>query len=405
MSEQHKRLRASLRDGRPDWFRISNAAADVAEVYIYDEIGFWGVTAQDFVAQLREVTAPTIHLHLNSPGGDVFDGIAILNALRSHKARVQVTVDGLAASAASFIAMAGDEIVMARNSEMMIHDAFGLCVGNASDMRTLADRLDGVSDNIASIYTERAGGTVTTWRDAMRAETWYTAQEAVDAGLADSVTPAKSEDVTAAKARFDLSVFNFAGRAAAPTPSTPQAPDTPRVGSITTSTQEGSPAVAFTDEQLTTLRQQVGVPEGADEATILDALTEALAERAEPAPQSTPPAIPEGHVVVPEARLADLEVAARAGVGVAERMRVQDREAFLDSVRTKFAPANRAAWATEYDRDPEGTRKHFEAAPVIVPLASVGYDNVPADDVDAADAPFMAHLAAQFGISGEALNV
>src|SRR3546814_252864 len=108
-----------------NWFEIKNVAPDVAQVYIYDEIGLWGVTASDFAAELRGVTANTIDLHISSPGGDVFDGLAILNSLRQHKATVNVVVDGIAASAASFIAMAGDTVKMAPQSVMMIHDASG----------------------------------------------------------------------------------------------------------------------------------------------------------------------------------------------------------------------------------------------------------------------------------------
>jgi ATP-dependent protease ClpP protease subunit len=206
---------AHLRQGRRDWYRIEDSAA-AAEVYIYDEIGFFGVTAADFVADLRAITAPSINLHVNSPGGEVFDGVAIFTAIRSHPAHVTVHVDGLAASAASFIAQAGDRRVMARNATMMIHEGAGLCVGNAGDMRQLADLLDRVSDNIADIYAQRAGGDVTSWRAAMRAETWYSAAEAVDAGLADEVADVPQKPT--ALAEWDLSIFNYAGRGCAPAP-------------------------------------------------------------------------------------------------------------------------------------------------------------------------------------------
>src|SRR5690606_8034659 len=102
-----------------------------------------------------------------------------------HQAHVTVIVDSLAASIASVIAMAGDRVVMAKNATMMIHDGHGLSIGNAADMREMADLLDKVSDNIASVYAERAGGDVAEWRERMRAETWYSADEAVSAGLAD----------------------------------------------------------------------------------------------------------------------------------------------------------------------------------------------------------------------------
>jgi hypothetical protein len=129
----------------------------------------------------------------------------------------------LAASAASFIAMASDEIVMGRNSEMMIHDAWGICMGPAVDMRDLADKLDHLSNNIASIYAGKAGGTTADWRVPMLAETWYSAEEAVAAGLADRVEAAQAP----AENHFDLSVFTYAGRAKAPAPQKAQATEPP----------------------------------------------------------------------------------------------------------------------------------------------------------------------------------
>jgi len=180
------------RDGRT-WYRIENVAADRAEVYLYDLIGEWGVTADDFVSELRGVNAGHVDLHINCEGGEVFDGLAIYESIRQHPANVTAYVDGLAASAASFIVQAADHIVMAKRARMMIHDAHGLTIGNAADMREMADLLDDLSDNIAAIYAERAGGTPAQWRQAMRGPngasdgTWYGAQEAVDAGLADEV--------------------------------------------------------------------------------------------------------------------------------------------------------------------------------------------------------------------------
>lgn len=180
-------------NGRPrTWYKIRNKAADVALVYLYDEIGYWGVTASDFAADLRDITAPTIELHINSPGGECYDGIAIYNTILAHAAEVKVKIDAQAASAASFIAMAGDSIEIARNGEMMIHDAAGLCWGNAAEMRRMVDMLDRMSDNIADIYSQRVPDTdVATWRARMIEETHYSGQEAVDAGLADAVFSGK----------------------------------------------------------------------------------------------------------------------------------------------------------------------------------------------------------------------
>lgn len=196
------RATADLRRGRRDWYRITAKAGDEAEVWIYDEIGFWGVTASDFVRELRQVDAAKLTLHLNSPGGDVFDGIAIHTALRDHPATVEVKIDSLAASIASVIAMAGDRVVMSKHATMMIHDPFALAIGDARDMRKMADTLDQLGDTIAGVYAERAGGSVREWRDRMLDETWYTDQTAVDAGLADEVA-----GEPAAENSFDLSIF------------------------------------------------------------------------------------------------------------------------------------------------------------------------------------------------------
>lgn len=204
---------------RQEFFRFSNSASSSeAFLDIYDEIGFWGVSARDFTDSLRSVSAPSLTVHINSPGGDVFDGIAILNALRSHPATVHVVVDGLAASAASFIAMAGDTVTMMPNSNLMIHDASGVCMGNQADMASMADLLDKMSDNIASIYAARTGTPRDQWRDVMRGEQWYSADEAVTAGLADRVADTGTPSKTPVENRWNFSFFNYDGREHAPAP-------------------------------------------------------------------------------------------------------------------------------------------------------------------------------------------
>lgn len=212
------------------WYRITNATdSDEAEVMLYDEIGgWWGRTADDLIAELRGITAPRMRVRINSPGGSVFEGIAIANALRAHPANVTVQVDSLAASIASVIAMAGDRIEMAPNSMLMIHDASGLCLGNASDMEEMAELLDLISDNIADAYASRAGGTRDEWRARMRAETWYLPEDAVENGLADEAVQAPKagqpaedpdEDEEPDMARpFDLAAYGYAGPTQTPAP-------------------------------------------------------------------------------------------------------------------------------------------------------------------------------------------
>jgi ATP-dependent Clp endopeptidase proteolytic subunit ClpP len=166
-------------------------------VDVYDDIGAggWfsdGVSAGDFAAQLASVRG-ALEVHINSAGGDVFDGIAIGNTIRDHKGPVTTVVDGLAASIASVIAQAGQERIVQPGSMLMIHDAFGVCQGDASEMSKMAQTLDEVSGNLAGIYAGRSGKSQDTWRAAMKTETWYTAEEAVAAGLADKVGDSVAE--------------------------------------------------------------------------------------------------------------------------------------------------------------------------------------------------------------------
>jgi len=213
----------TMASGR-EWFRIVNRTdgrgTTYAEVFIYDEIGYYGITAGQFVAELGELDVDEIDLHLNSPGGEVWDGIAIYNGLVSHRARVTAMCEGIAASAASVVYMAGDERVMCQGAQLMIHDAWGVCVGNATDMAAMAERLNAESDNIAGFYAARSGGSVASWRKAMLAETWYSAEEAVAAGLADKVAKADKRTPESASDRWDLKVFGFRyeGREHAPAP-------------------------------------------------------------------------------------------------------------------------------------------------------------------------------------------
>ncbi|WP_378735508.1 head maturation protease, ClpP-related [Nocardia brasiliensis] len=260
---------ARHRGSRPEpWYRIQNIAGSPVEVLIYDEIDpWWGVSAATLAKDLAAIDAVEITVRINSPGGDVYEGLAILNSLRGHRARITTVIDGLAASAASFIAMAGDEIVIGRNAEMMIHEARVYAGGDAAAMRKYAENLDRISDNIASIYAERAGGEVAAWREIMRAETWFSASEAVAAGLADRAETAPQTDL-APVARFDLSAFTYAGRRAAPAPRTPSATEAE-------ANKKGPRMSAFAS-----IAKRLGVAEDADETAITAALDALLARPA-----------------------------------------------------------------------------------------------------------------------------
>lgn len=204
--------------GAHPWYSIKNAvSSEQAELLLFDEIGGWyGTLADDFIAELKAVTAPKLLVKVNSPGGSVFEGIALANALRSHPAEVTVQVEGLAASIASVIALAGDRLIMQPNSMLMIHDASGVCLGDAADMAKMAELLDAISDNIASAYAAKAGGTAPEWREAMRAESWYSAEQAVKAGLADEVGKQRGQaepdgDEPEMHRAFDLTAYGYQG--------------------------------------------------------------------------------------------------------------------------------------------------------------------------------------------------
>ena len=187
------------------WYEIK-AKQDSADIYIYDEIGGWGITASAFVNELRGLKGEALNLYINSPGGSVFDGIAIYNALSRHEGGVNVTVDSLAASIASVIAQAGETRTMAKSSAMMIHDAWGIAIGDPATMEKMRDELAKLSDSIADIYADRAGGTAEEWRSRMADETWYKADDAVAAGLADTVAGAPQNAYTGRV--FNLSKFD-----------------------------------------------------------------------------------------------------------------------------------------------------------------------------------------------------
>ncbi len=183
-----RHLTASSRD----WYRITNKKDEPTEILIYDEIGWFGITAEDFVKDLQEIDAKEITVRINSPGGSVFGGIAIYNALRTHKADIHIIVESLAASIAAVITQAGDTRTMVQHSQMMIHDASGIAIGNADEMQEYADLLRKQSGIIADIFATRSGRPLAVFKALMSAETWMTHDETVENGLADEVLTPKT---------------------------------------------------------------------------------------------------------------------------------------------------------------------------------------------------------------------
>jgi ATP-dependent protease ClpP protease subunit len=179
------------------------ATASGTELMIYGPIGSGGffdsgIGAADVAAALRDAGAGPIDVRLNSPGGDVFQGVAIHTLLARHPGTVTVHVDGLAASAASFIMLAGDRIRMAKHAMVMIHDGMTGTYGNSATLTRAAELLDKVSGTMAEMYADRAGEDAEHWRALMTVNaedgTWFTGQEAYDAGLVDELTDAPGED-------------------------------------------------------------------------------------------------------------------------------------------------------------------------------------------------------------------
>jgi ATP-dependent protease ClpP protease subunit len=212
-----KRTLQALASPKRIFSAIKNASSDL-EIMLYDQIGydFWtggGATAKDLADQLKAAgTVNRIVLRINSPGGDVFEGAAMFNLLAQSQIPVDVIVDGLAASAASYIAMVGQTVTMGQGAMMMIHNPWSIEMGDANALRKMADTLDKVRDSMLSGYMNKYKGSQDELKALLDAETWLTSQDAVDQGFADQIAapPAKADDKDKAKALariFDLSQY------------------------------------------------------------------------------------------------------------------------------------------------------------------------------------------------------
>lgn len=189
---------------RPDWWEIKNQADEETELIIYDVIGWPFNDASELVRAVAGIKSTTITVRINSPGGDVFDGMAIYNALASHPARVVTRIEGLAASIASVIAMAGREIQAYQNTFVMVHRAWALTVGNTDELRDAADLLDKIDSQLVDIYAARTKSGKKEIKQLMAETTWMTAKEAKEKGFVTSII----ENGKGAKALFDLSIFD-----------------------------------------------------------------------------------------------------------------------------------------------------------------------------------------------------
>ncbi len=208
-----------LADNRaaPRRFEV-HATVQEATVYLYDVMvsdeltaeAFGGIAPKPFVQALRTIEAPVIHLRINSPGGDVFAARVIEQAIREHPARFIAHVDGYAASAATLVTMAADEVVMAKGAFLMIHRSWSMAFGNSQDMLDMATLLEKIDNTIADTYLQRTGQPTSQIRQWMEAETWFTADEAVKARFANRI----AEESVSAQAAWNLGVYAHAPQGA-----------------------------------------------------------------------------------------------------------------------------------------------------------------------------------------------
>jgi ATP-dependent protease ClpP protease subunit len=222
------------------WFSLQARTDDsrsIVELRIYDEIGFWGVTAKQFVDDLHNLAsnADEVLVSVNSPGGDVFDAFAIYNALRRYTGKVVTRVDGVAASSASLVVMAGDQIIMPENAMLMIHNPWTVAVGCADDLRHTAEMMDKARDGIMGAYQSKSGQDQAELIGMMDAETWLTALEAQALGMCDVIeepvrlsASARSVELFAKFSRAPEGLRNLLDAAEPTTPSTDAATPAPK---------------------------------------------------------------------------------------------------------------------------------------------------------------------------------
>jgi len=184
------------------WYNIQNKAGKSTDVYIFDEIGMWGVTAQNFISDIKDLKDTPINLRINSLGGDVFDGLAIYNVIKKRTAKTTVYIEGIAASIATIIALGADEVVMSENSLFMIHNASGGAMGESKDLQKTAEVLNKITRQLAEVYESKTGLSQETIQDMMDEETWLNAQEAFELGFIDTIS-----DAIKIAAKYDVSKF------------------------------------------------------------------------------------------------------------------------------------------------------------------------------------------------------
>lgn len=355
----------------------------VATIRMYGPIdswgGYWGISTKDMGSILDALpeSVTQIILRINSPGGEVFEGVSILNMLRAHKAKTLAVVDGLAASAASVIAAGCDDTVMSPGTQMMIHKPWVFALGDAEGLRKTASVLDGIEASITEIYESKAGAK--DWPALLADETWMTAAEAVDLGLADrvAVIPDAGEAETVGVDPIDVDSDEDAEaltplRAVASLWGTAAATTKPPVSSEPGDPNRTEPVMP--DSTLKAgLRERLGVTDAdvTDEA-LLASLDGALDEATKP----TSPSLPDGAVVIDAAALEELRSAAAEGAAARTEQIAARRDGLIAAAlkEGRIAPASAATWRTQLDKDEDGTKALLDSMPKnTVPVAEIGH--------------------------------
>ncbi len=375
---------------------------NVATIRLYGPIdswgGWWGISASDVsdVLDALPESVTQIILRINSPGGEVFEAMSILNMLRAHKATVVGVVDGLAASAGSVIAVGCAETVMSPGSTMMIHSPSSIAWGNAAEMRKTADILDNVEESIISIYRDKAGESA--WGELLAAETWYTAEEAAQAGLADRVAVVKDAGETSTAGAEeeepveplegdDVEDLYQSARARLgwhPTGATapPKLPSSSESGHP----NEQKEALTMSDAFLATVRDRLGVTDAnASEETVIAALDEALTESADTPTAAPAASIPAGTQLIEDSVLETMRADAAAGREARQQQISDRRDGMIQNALAegRITAASAPQFRAMLDADEESGAAVLAslAANTTVPVAEIGH----ADGVHDAD--------------------
>lgn len=207
-------LRDNARADAQPAVRLETTSDAEAHVYVYDVIdAWWGASASALVEALQQAGDRAVHLHINSPGGDVFEARAMAAAIVAYPGSVTAHIDGLAASAATYLALSANSVRMTDGGLFMVHNSWTLAYGNRSELRATADLLEKIDGTIAADYARRTGATLDQVRDWMDAESWFTAAEALDAKFIDAIDP---NTKNAAAAQADPARWNLSAYANAP---------------------------------------------------------------------------------------------------------------------------------------------------------------------------------------------